>query len=254
MIRKLACITALWPFSLVSISSVASVDENGSSQLSSLTSKVEWGKTGQYIVVGTWENGLTIYETTSQNPLRHIPYSETGVIVDLALSPDEQVIALVHDNSVITLWDIHTAQQLSRLESGAVGINRITWNPDGNFLASSSAGDSHVWDLSTREILFSMASGEEFPIIGFSSDGRLVRSSAQQIQIWDVASQQLMQRMQVVGLRSSVQWSEDNTRLLVSNISLRPEGAFYSIQILNTETWEVLQEFEEFPAQITSAA
>lgn len=253
-IRKFSLITALWLFSLVSISTVASVDENGSSQLSSLTSKVEWGKTGQYIVVGTWENGLTIYEATSQTLLTHIPYSETGVIVDLALSPDEtMVVARGETEDSINIWDTSSGQLLYTLQSD-VGTLSFAWSANGRLFASAGTEGTRIWDISVGQMLFNIpARAEDTPKIAFSEDDKLAISWSGLVDIWDVSTQQRITRVALSGLRASVQWHSDNLHLLMPSTSILREGTFHTIQVWNTDTEQITQEFSGFPAQITSA-
>jgi WD40 repeat protein len=72
-------------------------------------------------------------------------------------------------------------------------INRITWSPDGRFLASSSFDTTvRVWDIQTGEMQRSLT-GHTKAIysVAWSPDGRLLASCSKDryILIWDIQAE-----------------------------------------------------------------
>lgn len=217
-----------------------------------LTSRVEWSQSGNRILVTTRLEGIIILDATTQAVITSIPGSETGAIWYAALSPDATIVATVGETRRVTLWDAGTGQRVHDLEGTIAGSTGIAWSPDGTMLVTASVGVSSVWSVADGEVLFTIPSGGEFPQIAINPQNMLATSWAQNIEIWNLAAQQKVRSLQVPGLRSSIQWSSDSSRLLVSTISLAQEVPVYSIQILNAPTGEVLQEFEGFPDYLTS--
>jgi len=254
MMSRITLIIVLCLLGMASIISVGYADENGQPRFSTLTSKVEWGQTGQYIVVGTWENGLSIYEATSRNLLIHIPYSETGAVVDLALSPDEtMIVARGETEQSVKIWDTSSGQLLHILQTD-VGTLSFAWSSNGRWFASAGTAGTRVWNVSDGQTLFHIpARAEDTPKIAFSQDDKLAISWSGLVDIWDISTQQRIKRVLLSGLRASVQWGSDNLHMLMPTTSILQEGTFHTIKIWNVDTEQVTQEFSGFPDRLTSA-
>jgi WD40 repeat protein len=91
----------------------------------------------------------------------------------------------------LTVWDVHSGQQLSRVKSGQGAVQDIAISPDGALLVS--AGDSRtvkLWDAATLTELAELR-GHTAPIhaLAFSRDGRTLASAGDDhsIIVWAVA-------------------------------------------------------------------
>ena len=214
---------------------------------------VDWGNSGHSLAVATQQDGLSIIDAFSQNVVARIPGVNTGDIRYAALSPDERLIATIGNNPSVNLWDAMTGQLVNHLEGIDFGVN-LAWSSDSRLLIMGKPGDIPVWDVSDNQTLFTIpGSPEDIPMVAFSETGKVALSWSAKIEIWDVATQQMIRRIQPSGLRSSIQWSSDGNRLLVSNTLILLEKTSYLVQILDAETGGIIQEYEGFPAAFTSA-
>jgi WD40 repeat protein len=148
---------------------------------------------------------------------------------DVALSPDEQQVAIGSVTGPAGIWSLASGERLHTFAGGGP-VYRVAYSPDGQRLATAGA-DNHirVWDIpSGRELLAfvgheaGVASGL-FPGtlgVAYSPDGsRLVSAGADGVaKVWDAASgaELLALRGQEGGLLS-VAYSPDGRFIATTN-------------------------------------
>jgi WD40 repeat protein len=144
----------------------------------------------------------------------HRPMTQTGPA--LALSPDEQSVAVVHDDLSITLWDVSepTLRELrDRLSQWAEvqkrfgnipqprprvtmrghgdWITAVAFHPDGKVLASASYDRTvKIWDLVTGEVRLTLEGHSASVIaLAFTADGNTLLSADQSgtVKFWRAA-------------------------------------------------------------------
>ncbi|MDZ4764022.1 MAG: hypothetical protein SGI73_05670 [Chloroflexota bacterium] len=96
---------------------------------------------------------------------------------------------------------------------------------------------------------------EDGPVYDISVSGKLVSSNGGGIRIWDLNTQEMIQRIRFAGLRPTIEWSVDETRLLVAYTRTDPgvgdEIVYtHSIQIMDVASGTVAQEFFGFPVAL----
>ncbi len=101
---------------------------------------------------GLIESTITYWDAETLTPLRDlrspIPLECSA---PLAISPDGTALAVSADLSTsVELWDIESGQRLRSLPRPALSL---AFSPDGNELASFSAGKVSLWDLKTGQEL-----------------------------------------------------------------------------------------------------
>jgi WD40 repeat protein len=144
--------------------------------------------------------------------------AETGIVRDLAFSPDGKIIATADNLGTVTLWDAATGEFRNRLRGHYRLVSHIAFSPDSLRLASAS------WD-STAVIWYSPGGQQCARLQGhmrsvlcvtFSPDGRRVATSSEDrtVRLWDVSSGQELFALRGHGdIVTSVAFSPDGNRL-----------------------------------------
>ncbi len=140
-------------------------------------------------------NGLLlVFDLETGAILWRVAGMSTGLIRDVAFSPDGRSIATAENAGTVTIWDRRTGQTERQLR----GHNRLTsyvaFSPDGTKLASASWDSTvAVWDLAasypTARLQGHMRSVLS---VAFSPDGRRLATSSedQTVRLWDVETGQ----------------------------------------------------------------
>jgi WD40 repeat protein/serine/threonine protein kinase len=134
-------------------------------------------------------------------------------VLDLAISPDNRLLALACEDSTVWLVDSQSGKAERSLR-GDRTFWCVTFSPDGRLVAAGT-GDEGEQDSGTVRI-WDVKSGREQPTltghgaqsIAFSPDGeRLATGGADQaVKIWDIASGQ-----EILTLRGHIDWVIDIT-------------------------------------------
>ena len=143
---------------------------------------------------------------------------DCGRIYGLALSPDDQHIALAGDDRRVRIWDVATGRQILTLLGHTAPVVKVAFSADGHSLAS--AGMDHtvrLWDTITGQQLYELRGHSSIVTdVAFSSDGRHIASASGDgtVRLWDAASGQelLVLRGHAFGVLG-VAFSPDGSRL-----------------------------------------
>jgi small GTP-binding protein len=170
--------------------------------------------------------------------------------VCVAWSPDNQVLALGHGDSTISLWNPKTGGLLRILEGHFDAINRIAWSPDRNILASCSVDDTiRVWNAETGKTL-KILTGESLDVecFAWSPDGRtLCSGSWDAIRLWDAKTGKEIRAFHVPDMVKCVAWSPDGQHIASGS-------ADKTVRIWNPETGQQTNILEAHTAQVVSVS
>jgi WD40 repeat protein/serine/threonine protein kinase len=95
----------------------------------------------------------------------------------MALAPDDSLFATSSVDGTVDLWDCAQQQMVDVLRGHLLGIEAVTFAPDGQRLATTSHGSEAVklWDVATRhEVATLSGEGSLFAQVQFSPDGQLL--------------------------------------------------------------------------------
>jgi WD40 repeat protein len=120
---------------------------------------------------------------------------ETHGVGAVAFSPDGALLATASTDKTIKLWNVESGQQVTTLVGHGATVNGMSWNPEGNVLATAAADGVILWDVPSGRIVRRLveASPTEVYSVAFDPDGARVATGDQYgtLTIWDVASAQV---------------------------------------------------------------
>ena len=192
-------------------------------------------RSGQYWAAGSRRGEVRVWREAGQ--ILHLVWqAHTDIVITLAFSPDERMLASASFDGSVTLWEVESR---ALLWSGwhTKGINWLAFAPDGGLLASGSNDASvRLWDpLSGRQIETLSHPGSVFAVI-WSPDGRLLVSGGfdGHIRVWEIQKTQSATCIQTVSGHSN--W--------VRGLAFAPDGSQLASASWDgtIKLWEVGQE------------
>jgi WD40 repeat protein len=164
-------------------------------------------------------NGLLlVFDLETGTTLWRVAGMKTGIIRDLAFSPDGKTIATADNFCTITIWDSSTGQSLSQLRGHDRLVSSVAFSPDGKKLASASWDSTVVvWDLASRQPTTRLQGHMRSVLcVVFSPDGRRLATSSedQTVKLWDVdTGQEVLTLHGHTDIVPTVAFSPDGNRL-----------------------------------------
>ena len=113
-----------------------------------------------------------------------------------AISPDCKILAVVGKNSFpLRLWDIKTGKLLKSSKKFNESYEYVEFSPDGRNVVTGGIWDSvSIWEVSTAELLNSMARGEPVNSTTYSPNGKTIAGGSDDgtIRFWDATTGKLL--------------------------------------------------------------
>ena len=180
-----------------------------------------------------WCSSLTSRQARSSGTSAGV---STGLIRDIAFSPDGQALATADNTSTITIWDSRTGGALRRLRGHNRLVSSIAFSPDGTKLASASWDSTVVvWDLAGSRAMTRLQGHMHSVLsVAFSPDGRRLATSSedQTVRLWDVETgQEVLTLHGHTDIVPTVAFSPDGNRLATAGadgiVLVREAGPAY---------------------------
>jgi hypothetical protein len=115
------------------------------------------------------------------------------VILDLAFSPDNKILATAGYDRVIKLWDVAKGTELRTLKDHSDAVYGLTFSPDGRLLASAAADRAvKVWDVASGRRLYTLGESTDWVYgVSWSPDGRHLAAAGidKSVRVWEVSAQ-----------------------------------------------------------------
>jgi WD40 repeat protein len=175
--------------------------------------------------VGALANTVTFHHPDS-DPNRQtstVPGMSSRPVYDVAFSPDGTMLAAANGDGTVGLWSVRSGMSIATLPRPASAgtssfTSAVAFSPTGSMLATSyDASTVSLWSVATRQVTgtLSTSGGQWVRSVAFSQDGRLLATgtgsgstgntststsstansgtaSSGSVQLWDVASHQVV--------------------------------------------------------------
>jgi WD40 repeat protein len=146
------------------------------------------------LVVATYDYGkaiLGLWRDEVAMPI--LLKGHDGTIKDIAISPDNKMIAAAGDGYKITLWDVESGEVLRYLPAAGYFNNRLRFSREGNILLASSGHTLNgilIWDMKTNRALPTPNFGYAFSA-DLSPDGKnlFVATGDGNISVYDISQE-----------------------------------------------------------------
>ncbi len=197
-----------------------------------------WAKGGSKLFVGSADHTVTYWDVKSAK----LVYTgeRSASVRDIALSPDEMMLAIGEQTGGILIWYPATGdvEQLAKeYEQESLGF--LAWSPDGSQLAyTGDKGKIMIWDVAHRQKTVFAQSKNGITGISWSPDGtRLATSSIDgTVSTWDLQTSQSIWIVDAhKGWANDVDWAPDGS-LLASG------GDDGQLKIWDTETGKLVNQ------------
>jgi serine/threonine protein kinase/WD40 repeat protein len=135
-------------------------------------------------------------------------------------SPDGRYIGSSGD-----IWDAATGKSTRRLDPSLYLRYRGAWSPDNQYFAWGTASDDnciYVWSLTTDELHELRGHTASVWCVAWSPDSKLLISGGidKSVRIWEMASREVVRRLQAPGYINEVAFSPDG-ELIAAGVSSR---------------------------------
>lgn len=146
---------------------------------------------------GTWPRHMTLkvwnMRTGRSTPLccLYKNNEELRLVVALAFSQDNKILAARDQMGVIEIWDLAACRKTAVLcDNVDLSSFSVAFSPDGKILASGGAHKAvRLWDVATAKSI-AILRGHCAEVVAFSPDGKTLASAGygDTIRLWDVAT------------------------------------------------------------------
>ncbi len=169
----------------------------------------------------------------------------TDVIYDVVFSPDGDLLASKSRDGTIKIWNVDTKELLRTINTSQRG--QITFNPDGNVLASAGGTDQSVnlWDPNTGELLRTLEGhNDKVETVAFNTDGDILASGSIDgwVRLWNPQTGHLIRTHRTIEDVSLV--FRDDGSILTCDVKNPHFPEKPEINVLELETQELLYTVE----------
>jgi WD40 repeat protein/tetratricopeptide (TPR) repeat protein len=146
---------------------------------------------GQYVVSGSRDNTVRLWELATGKEVRRFTGHEWGVR-SVAVTPDGQYVVSGSWDNTVRLWDRATGQELRRFTGHDDSAWSVAVTPDGQYVVSGSSDKTvRVWDVATGKEVRRFTGHEGLVLsVAVTPDGKYVVSGSgnETVRVWDLAT------------------------------------------------------------------
>jgi len=189
------------------------------------------------IVTCSDDDSLRVWDSQSGKQVGN-DWSDGGMVIAMALSPDGKKIASGSRDGAVRLWDIDTGKVIAKWTGHTSYVTSVCWNRERQVVSGCHNGTARVWDVETgKTILGPIETGLTLVRVVHSPDETMIATGGYSeekefIKIWDTKTGKLITNL--IGHTWAIHclaWTTDG-RILIS-------GSFDgSIRTWDTKTWK----------------
>jgi len=142
-------------------------------------------------------------------PVRRLEFSPTGFY------------CLAVRRSMIDVISVPKMQVLGALEAGTKGVTDLAMSPNTMYVAAGGEDELvRIWETSTQKLrVILQPKAGKIMALGFAPDNQLfaVCTSAGDLQLWDLFTEKMIQKIRHQGSASALKFSPDGRTLVVGN-------------------------------------
>lgn len=143
------------------------------------------------VLAVTGRRTLMLWDMESKQKVVEVPAGE-NLVKPVAFSPDGQTLATGDWNGVLKLWTIARTEgrlQLTELATldidESITYHRLSFSPDGRFLATNGGNEVRVWDVDRRMVHKLEGHTDTVMCVAFSKQGTLATAGDDRtIKLW----------------------------------------------------------------------
>jgi len=172
---------------------------------------IEFSPDGEWLAIGT----SAILELYSTQTYQLVHVIETNVEA-IDFSPDSKEITIA-DQQMLRRLDIVTGGEITTWEGHEYQISDVAYSPDGALMASIDVrGVSRLWRKREEIAAFRQISARKYDFsLLFSPDARQLIIGASDVEIWEIADEQLVNKWRTNSRVASLALHLDGTQLAV---------------------------------------
>ncbi|KAG8706339.1 hypothetical protein FRC09_002465 [Ceratobasidium sp. 395] len=188
----------------------------------SATFSLSHSSDGAYIVSGSNNNTIRVWNAHTGQPVGEPLKGHTGIVNSVAYSPDGAWIVSSSRDSTIRIWDAYTHQPVGQPFGGDTSeVTSVAYSPDGAYIVSGSWDSTvRIWDAHARRPVGQPLEGHTGSVnsVAYSPDSAYIVSGSDDytIRIWDAHTYQPVQQPLDGHTNSvtSVRYSPDGTYIV----------------------------------------
>lgn len=210
---------------------------------------VAWSPDGRFLATGSPDGTVFIFDTRSRKKFRDFRFD--GQVLAISWHPRQPIISVGCRDQVVAFKNVETGKTIACDEKALHSVQALAHSPDGKLLAIGNWGlkeNLEIWDVKSRQRLFSQSRDSSVFAVQFSPDGKLLATadSAGQVTVARVTDLKSGKEAWTRDLKRPVwtlAWSPDSSAIATA-------GEDRLIQIWNGRRGDPIRVFEGHTAPI----
>ena len=221
-----------------------------------LVSSLAWSPDGQYLVTGSFDSSVQVWEWKGTTGSPTISYKHSQQVYTVGWSPDGQYIASAGLSSEVQVRDAAHATLVCAYNRHAHGVSSLAWSPDGQRIVSGGFDlTAQVWNASTCALITTYRNHySEVLGVCWSPDGQYAASCGghgntnDSVQVWSpVTGNMLFSDYNYTQPVKAVAWSHDGMYIAAGSFDK-------NIHIIDATTGKIVHIFNDPSTDIRALA